>query len=110
MNTKANLLNTKKNLVHFYAPCYTINRILTPFPEQAINRIKPPAYKNLSETSENLEFLDIQISEEEKIQKSIEKAERIVTNNFYLGGSPYTVGAMDYLYKGVDVFNGKRAA
>ena len=88
----------------FYSS-YSFNRAIQPFPD-AQERIKPPSSKDFTETKCFINF-ENNSNEEKETQKSIDdyrKAERVVVNNFYTGGSIYKTGAMDFIYKGVNIY------
>lgn len=93
--------NTATLLKHRDAS-YSFNRSIVPFPTNSEERIKPPTSVNNVIDSSHL-FVKKELSLEEQAQQYMDnakKAERVLTINFYTGGSAYRRGVMDSIYRG----------
>lgn len=85
-----------------YNTTYTYNREKIPFPEMAKEKAKPPII--------NQDFIDTKdllkektLSNEQKAQEYMDnyrKAERALVINFYTGGTKYSRGILDSIYRG----------
>lgn len=88
-----------------YNTTYTYNRETIPLPEATKERSKPPII--------NQDFIDTKdllkekiLSNEEQAQEYMDnyrKAERALVINFYTGGTKYSRGILDSIYRGVNL-------
>ncbi len=86
---------------------YTYNQHFVPLPEAKSEKIKPPVFdKN---TPDNKELFKVKEKNwEEKAQDYMDeyrKAERTLIINFYTGGTRYSRGVLDSIYRGSNLLN-----
>jgi len=86
---------------------YTYNKTVTLLPQEISKKAKPPVFTNCK--SDNKELFTVKEKGwEEQAQNHMDdyrKAERILIVNFYTGGTNYSRGVLDSIYRGVNLLN-----
>ncbi len=83
---------------------YSYKREITPFPEGAMEKKKPPAWDRNGVSTCVLPAKK-ELSMEEQAQQYMDdyrKYERFIIVNFYTGGNKYSRGMIDAIYRGVN--------
>lgn len=98
----------KRTKKEFNSYSISFSRSITPYPEIINEKQKPPTSDYPQKDNSELFKTKPEASLEEQAQAYMDtyrKAERIVVNNFYTGGSAYRKGIIDAIYRGVNPLN-----
>ena len=84
-----------------------VNRAKPPFPESTPEKVAPPVSENELPDNKSLFEKKIQTPEEVAIgyMSEYKRFERVIVCNFYTGGSAYSRGILDSIYRGFNPLN-----